>query len=93
MGGGFAKRGEVCGGIVATTAVISYFIVSERDPRQRGNLYSILNEFYDKIEDKYGSIRCHEIKSKCKNDCPKDEVRKPLLMDIALMTDAIISSD
>ena len=93
LGGGFAKRGEVCGGIVTATAVSSYFRVNKGDPRQRGDIYTILNEFYDKIENKYGSIRCHEIKSKCKCDCPKDEICKPLLMDIALMADEIISRD
>lgn len=93
FGGGFAKRGKVCGGIVAATAIISFFRVDERDPRQKGNLYEVLNEFYDKIEDKYGSLDCQAIKAPFEGGCPKDEVCKPLLMDIALMADDIISRD
>lgn len=61
FGGGFARRGAVCGAVSAATAAISALKVNRGDIKDRAALYKLLGKFYDEFKKDNGSINCMAI--------------------------------
>lgn len=79
FGGGCGGSGNICGALLSATAILSMASFKEREnvsKEEKDAFYKNMQGLYGKVEVKYGSIQCRELKK-----CPEDGKRLcPLLV-------------